>query len=289
MENIPALIKGLLATWGLKVVAAVLIFVVGKWLAGVLANMLRAVMTRAKQDETLVKFIGSIAYYAMFAFVIIAAISQLGVHTTSLIAVFGAAGLAVGLAMQNSLSNFAAGVMLIVFKPFKVGDYVEVAGTAGTVEAVMIVSTRLKSPDNKRIYVPNGQIYSGNIVNYSANDTRRVDLVFGCSYEDDISRAKSVLENLLANDDRVLAEPAATVTVSALADSSVNFNVRPWVKTEDYWGLYWDLTEKVKLRFDEEGISIPYPQRDVHLPRRKPPEETPAGYRRGAAQNARTA
>jgi small conductance mechanosensitive channel len=265
MENIPALIKGLLATWGLKVVAAVLIFVVGKWLAGVLANMLRAVMTRAKQDETLVKFIGSIAYYAMFAFVIIAAISQLGVHTTSLIAVFGAAGLAVGLAMQNSLSNFAAGVMLIVFKPFKVGDYVEVAGTAGTVEAVMIVSTRLKSPDNKRIYVPNGQIYSGNIVNYSANDTRRVDLVFGCSYEDDISRAKSVLENLLANDDRVLAEPAATVTVSALADSSVNFNVRPWVKTEDYWGLYWDMTEKVKLRFDEEGISIPYPQRDVHL------------------------
>jgi small conductance mechanosensitive channel len=265
MENIPALIKGLLATWGLKVVAAVLIFVVGKWLAGVLANMLRAVMTRAKQDETLVKFIGSIAYYAMFAFVIIAAISQLGVHTTSLIAVFGAAGLAVGLAMQNSLSNFAAGVMLIVFKPFKVGDYVEVAGTAGTVEAVMIVSTRLKSPDNKRIYVPNGQIYSGNIVNYSANDTRRVDLVFGCSYEDDISRAKSVLENLLANDDRVLAEPAATVTVSALSDSSVNFNVRPWVKTEDYWGLYWDLTEKVKLRFDEEGISIPYPQWDVHL------------------------
>jgi small conductance mechanosensitive channel len=265
MENIPALIKGLLATWGLKVVAAVLIFVVGKWLAGVLTKMLRAVMTRAKQDETLVKFIGSIAYYAMFAFVIIAAISQLGVHTTSLIAVFGAAGLAVGLAMQNSLSNFAAGVMLIVFKPFKVGDYVEVAGTAGTVEAVMIVSTRLKSPDNKRIYVPNGQIYSGNIVNYSANDTRRVDLVFGCSYEDDISRAKSVLENLLANDDRVLAEPAATVTVSALSDSSVNFNVRPWVKTEDYWGLYWDMTEKVKLRFDEEGISIPYPQRDVHL------------------------
>jgi small conductance mechanosensitive channel len=265
MENIPALIKGLLATWGLKVVAAVLIFVVGKWLAGVLTKMLRAVMTRAKQDETLVKFIGNIAYYAMFAFVIIAAISQLGVHTTSLIAVFGAAGLAVGLAMQNSLSNFAAGVMLIVFKPFKVGDYVEVAGTAGTVEAVMIVSTRLKSPDNKRIYVPNGQIYSGNIVNYSANDTRRVDLVFGCSYEDDISRAKSVLENLLANDDRVLAEPAATVTVSALADSSVNFNVRPWVKTEDYWGLYWDMTEKVKLRFDEEGISIPYPQRDVHL------------------------
>lgn len=265
MENIAVMIQGLIATWGLKVVAAVFIFFIGKWLAGVLANMLRAVMTRAKQDETLVEFIGSFAYYAMFAFVIIAVISQLGVHTTSLIAVVGAAGLAVGLAMQNSLSNFAAGVMLITFKPFKVGDYVEIAGTAGTVESVMIVSTRLQSPDNKRIYVPNGQVYSGNIINYSANDTRRVDLVFGCSYGDDLSRAKSVLQALLADDDRVLAEPAATVTVSALADSSVNFNVRPWVKTEDYWGLYWDLTEKVKLRFDEEGISIPYPQRDVHL------------------------
>lgn len=265
MENIPVMIKGLVAAWGLKVVAAVFIFFIGKWLAGVLERMLRAAMTRAKQDEMLVNFIGSIAYYAMFAFVIVAVISQLGVETTSVLAVFGAAGLAVGLAMQNSLSNFAAGVMLIVFKPFKAGDYVEVAGTAGTVEVVMIVSTRLKTPDNKRIYVPNGPIYSGNIINYSANDTRRVDLVFGCSYEDDISRAKSVLQELLAGDDRVLTDPAATVTVSALADSSVNFNVRPWVKTEDYWDLYWDLTEKVKLRFDEEGISIPYPQRDVHL------------------------
>lgn len=265
MENIPVMIKGLLATWGLKVVAAVLIFFIGKWLAGVLTNMLRSLMTRAKQDETLVKFVGSIAYYAMFAFVIIAAISQLGVETTSVIAVFGAAGLAVGLAMQNSLSNFAAGVMLIVFKPFRVGDYVEVAGTGGTVDAIMIVSTRLNTPDNKQIYVPNGQIYAGNIINYSANATRRVDMVFSCSYEDDISKAKSVLEELVASDDRILEEPAATVTVSALADSSVNFNVRPWVKTSDYWGLYWDLTEKVKLRFDEEGISIPYPQRDVHL------------------------
>ncbi|MDX1514142.1 MAG: mechanosensitive ion channel [Gammaproteobacteria bacterium] len=265
MENIPALIKGLLATWGLKVIAAIAIFVIGKWLAGMLANALRTVMRRAKQDETLVKFVGSIAYYAMFAFVIIAAISQLGVQTTSIIAVFGAAGLAVGLAMQNSLSNFAAGVMLILFKPFKVGDFVEVAGTAGTVESVMIFSTRLKSADNKRIYVPNGQIFSATIVNYSANDTRRVDLVFGCGYDDDIRKAKSVLEELLATDERVLKDPAPTVTVSALADSSVNFNVRPWARTEDYWGLYWDLTEKVKLRFDEEGISIPYPQRDVHL------------------------
>jgi len=265
MENIPVMIKGLLAAWGLKVVAAILIFLIGKWLARILANMLKAIMTRAKQDETLVKFVGSIAYYAMFAFVLIAAISQLGVQTTSLIAVFGAAGLAVGLALQSSLSNFAAGVMLILFKPFRVGDYVEAGGTAGTVESIMIFSTQLNSADNKRIYVPNGQVYSGNIVNYSANDTRRVDLVFGCGYEDDVSKAKSVLEELLTNDDRVLKDPVATVTVSALADSSVNFNVRPWVKTENYWGLYWDLTEKVKLRFDEEGISIPYPQRDVHL------------------------
>ncbi len=265
MENVVEIVKGLLATWGLKVIAALAIFIIGKWLAGVLANMLRGVMVRAKQDETLVKFVGSIAYYAMFAFVIIAAISQLGVQTTSVIAVFGAAGLAIGLAMQNSLSNFAAGVLLIMFKPFKVGDYIEVAGTAGTVEGIMIFSTRLVSPDNKRIFVPNGRIYSGNIVNYSSNDTRRVDLVFGCSYEDDIKKARSVLEELLTDDERILKEPAATVKVSALADSSVNFNVRPWVNTADYWGVYWDLTEKVKLRFDEEGISIPYPQRDVHL------------------------
>ncbi|MDH3315236.1 MAG: mechanosensitive ion channel [Gammaproteobacteria bacterium] len=265
MEYVPAVVQNAVTTWGLKVVAAIAILVIGRWLAGVATRVIKAVMTKAKQDEMLVKFLGSIVYYALLAFVVIAAISQLGVQTTSVIAVFGAAGLAIGLALQGSLANFAAGVMLIVFKPFKVGDYVEAAGTAGTIEGIMIFNTRLKTPDNKMVWVPNGKIFDGNIINYNASDTRRVDMVFGCSYEDDLTKAKSILEDLLKNDDRILADPAATVKVSALADSSVNFNVRPWVKTPDYWAVYWDLTEKVKLRFDEEGISIPYPQRDIHV------------------------
>jgi small conductance mechanosensitive channel len=265
MENISTIIQNAVATWGLKLVAAIAILVIGRWLVGLATRILRAVMTKAKMDEMLVKFVGSIAYYALLAFVIIAAISQLGVQTTSVIAVFGAAGLAIGLALQGSLANFAAGVMLIVFKPFKVGDYVEAAGIAGTIEGIMIFNTRLKTPDNKVVWVPNGKIFDGNIVNYNASETRRVDMVFGCSYEDDLTKAKSILEELLKSDDRILEDPVATVKVSALADSSVNFNVRPWVKTADYWGVYWDMTEKVKLRFDEEGISIPYPQRDVHV------------------------
>ncbi len=265
MEYIPAVVWDNVATWGLKVIAAIAILVIGRWLAGVATRVIKAVMTKAKQDEMLVKFLGSIVYYALLAFVVIAAISQLGVQTTSVIAVFGAAGLAVGFALQGSLANFAAGVMLIVFKPFKVGDYVEAAGTAGTIEGIMIFNTRLKTPDNKMVWVPNKKIFDGNIINYNASDTRRVDMVFGCSYEDDLTKAKSILEELLKNDERILEDPAPTVKVSALADSSVNFNVRPWVKTADYWGVYWDMTEKVKLRFDEEGISIPYPQRDIHV------------------------
>ncbi|MDH3414447.1 MAG: mechanosensitive ion channel [Gammaproteobacteria bacterium] len=265
MENILTVVQNAVTTWGLKVVAAIAILVLGRSLVGLATRVLKAVMTKAKMDEMLVKFIGSIAYYALLAFVVIAAISQLGVQTTSVIAVFGAAGLAIGLALQGSLANFAAGVMLIAFKPFKVGDYVEAAGTAGTIEGIMIFNTRLKTPDNKVVWVPNGKIFDGNIVNYNASDTRRVDMVFGCSYKDDLTKAKSILEDLLKSDDRILEDPAATVKVSALADSSVNFNVRPWVKTADYWGVYWDMTEKVKLRFDEEGVSIPYPQRDVHV------------------------
>ncbi len=265
MENILTIIQNAIATWGLKLVAAIAILVIGRWLAGVVTKIIKAVMTKAKTDEMLVKFLGSIVYYALLAFVIIAAISQLGVQTTSVIAVFGAAGLAIGLALQGSLANFAAGVMLIVFKPFRVGDYVEAAGTAGTIDGIMIFNTKLKTPDNKVVWVPNGKIFDGNIINYNASDTRRVDMVFGCSYEDDLSKAKSILEDLLKDDERILDDPEATVKVSALADSSVNFNVRPWVKTADYWGVYWDMTEKVKLRFDQEGISIPYPQRDIHV------------------------
>jgi small conductance mechanosensitive channel len=198
-------------------------------------------------------------------FVIVAAIGTLGVQTTSFVAVLGAAGLAVGFALQGSLSNFAAGVMLIVFRPFKAGDYVEAGGTAGSVQEVSIFTTVMKTPDNKKVIIPNSQITGGSITNYSAMETRRVDMVFGIGYGDNIKQAKDTLEQILAADERILKDPAPTIAVSELADSSVNFVVRPWVKTADYWAVYFDLTEKVKLTFDEKGISIPFPQQDVHM------------------------
>jgi len=198
-------------------------------------------------------------------FVIIAAIGAVGVQTTSLIAIVGAAGLAVGLALQGSLSNFASGVLIVLFRPYKVGDFVEAAGIAGAVVEVQILTTILKTGDNKQVIVPNSQIMGSIITNYSANDTRRVDLVIGVSYDDDLDKTRKTLEELVAADDRILDDPAVTIAVSALADSSVNFVVRPWVKTADYWGVLFDLTEAIKKRFDEEGISFPYPQQDVHL------------------------
>jgi small conductance mechanosensitive channel len=197
--------------------------------------------------------------------VIIAAIGQVGIQTTSFIAIFGAAGLAVGLALQGSLSNFAAGVLIVLFRPYKVGDFVEAAGIAGVVEQVQILTTILKTGDNKQIIVPNGQIMDSIITNYSANDKRRVDMVVGVSYDDDLDKVRSTIEELVAADERILAEPACTIAVSALADSSVNFVVRPWVNTADYWGVMFDLTEAIKKRFDKEGISFPFPQQDVHL------------------------
>jgi small conductance mechanosensitive channel len=197
--------------------------------------------------------------------VVLAALAQLGIQTTSFIAVIGAAGLAIGFALQGSLSNFAAGVMLIIFRPFKVGDFIEAAGTAGVVEEIMIFSTKLRSPDNKQLYVPNGSILSGTIVNYSAKNQRRVDLVFGCGYGDDIKKVKALLEAIVKENPLVLDDPAPTIGVLELGDSSVNFAVRPWVATPDYWDAYFQITEGVKQRFDEAGISIPFPQRDVHL------------------------
>ncbi len=255
----------LVSLYGLRVIGALVIFVVGKRLARFAASLTRRAMERAGTDATLIAFLSNLAYFALFAFVIIAALAQLGVQTTSFIAVLGAAGLAVGLALQGSLSNFAAGVMLILFRPFKVGDYIEGGGAAGTVEEIQIFNTRLTSPDNKSLFIPNGSIIGGNIVNYSAKDTRRVDLVFGCGYEDDVKRVKTLLEEIVTADERILGDPAPTIAVLELADSSVNFAVRPWVKRSDYWGVYFDLQETVKTRFDAEGISIPYPQRDVHM------------------------
>ncbi len=264
-SNILPRLQELLAFYGLKILAAIIIFVVGRWIAKALKNMIKRMMTKGNVDEILVSFVGNLTYIALLAFVIIAALNQLGIQTTSFIAIIGAAGLAIGLALQGSLANFAAGVLMIIFRPFKVGDYIEGAGVAGAVEGVQIFATQLKTPDNKTIIVPNAKMMSDNITNYSAKDTRRVDMVIGVGYGDDLKKVREILEDILANDHRILKDPAPTIGVLELGDNSVNFAVRPWVKREDYWGAYFDVTETVKRRFDEEGISIPYPQRDVHL------------------------
>jgi small conductance mechanosensitive channel len=251
--------------WAINLFFALAIFLVGRGLIKILMNLLGRGLRKAKVDLMLINFVCSILNVLLLLIVIVASLDQLGVDTTSLIAVVGAAGLAVGLALQDSLKNFAAGVLLIVFRPFKEGDFVEAGGISGIVEHISIFSTILRTGDNREVVVPNGRIYGDVIINYSRRATRRVDMVFGIGYDADLLKAKRILGEILAADERVLAEPEAVVAVAALADSSVNFNVRPWVNSADYWAVLWDTTEKVKLRFDEEGISIPFPQMDVHL------------------------
>lgn len=251
--------------WGINIVMALVIFILGRMICKALVNVFGKVMSKSKYDPMLIEFVQSILSAVLLLFVIVASLDQLGVDTTSLVAVFGAAGLAIGLSLQGSLQNFAAGVMLLVFRPFKSGDYVEAGGTAGSVKSIGIFTTTILTPDNKQIIVPNGNIYSGNITNFSAKDTRRVDMVFGIGYDDDLLKAKQILEAMVTEDERILKDPAPQVAVSELADSSVNFVVRPWVKSADYWAVMFDFTEAVKLRFDKEGISIPYPQMDVHV------------------------
>ena len=263
-------LTGYAVEYGTAIIMAVVIFVAGRWVARVATRMVRSGLRRADLDETLVAFLGNVVYGLLIAFVVIAALSQLGVETTSLAAIFAAAGLAIGLALQGSLSNFAAGVLIIAFRPFKAGDYVTVAGTSGTVEDVNIFTTHLKTPDNKAIVVPNAAITGDIITNFSAKDTRRVDLVFGIGYDDDIRQAKDILTRILEEDPRVLKDPVPVVGVLELGDSSVNLAVRPWVKAADYWGLHFHLMETVKQEFDAAGITIPYPQRDVHLHEAKP-------------------
>jgi small conductance mechanosensitive channel len=253
------------ALYGMKIVGALAILIIGRIVVGILTGALKKVMRKSKMDETLVKFLSSLTKTGLLVILFIVVLNQLGIQTTSFVAIIGAIGLAIGFALQGSLANFAAGVMLILFKPFKSGDFIEAGGTTGSVEEIGIFSTIMKTPDNKKIIVPNSNITGGNIVNYSAKETRRVDLVFGIGYDDDLKKAKQLLGQILQGDDRILKDPAPVVAVSELADSSVNFVVRPWVKSADYWGVYWDLTEKVKLTFDAESISIPYPQQDVHM------------------------
>lgn len=264
-ESLEKIIETYVIPYGLNLVFAIIIFVLGKMVVKGLTKIVRKLLGKAKVDEILVDFVSGIVSSLLMLFVIIAALGQLGVDTTSLVALIGAAGLAIGLSLQSSLQNFASGVMLIVFRPFTSGDFVEVAGIAGVVEKISIFSTQLRTGDNKLMIVPNGKIYGDVIINYSAKPTRRVDMVFGIGYDDDIKKAKQIIEAVLAEDERVLADPAPLVAVSELADSSVNFAVRPWVNSADYWGVYFDTHERIKLRFDEENISIPYPQMDVHL------------------------
>jgi small conductance mechanosensitive channel len=265
MENLMAEARQIIAQFGINIIAAILIFVIGRWIAKFIRKILEKLMTRKEVDVTVVNFICSIVYVILLIFVILGAIHQIGVQTVSLVAVLGAAGLAVGLALQGSLANFAAGILLIVFRPIKVDDFVEAAGVTGVVERVDIFTTQLKTPDNKTVIIPNAQLTSNNITNYTAKGTRRVDLVIGVSYSDNIDKVRSLIEDELKKDDRILTEPAPTIVVLELADSSVNFGVRPWTKADDYWGVHFGLTENLKKRFDAEGVSIPFPQRDVHV------------------------
>jgi small conductance mechanosensitive channel len=265
MEKILEMIYGYLALYGLDVLAAVAILVIGRIASKLISFGVEKAMLKARVDKTLAGFTRGLCNILLMVVVIIAALTKLGVDTKSFIAILGAAGLAVGFALQGSLSNFAAGIMLITFKPFKVGDFVEIGGQKGFVREIHIFNTMLDSPDNIRVVIPNGQVTGGNILNYTVNGTRRVDLVIGVSYEDDLQKTELVLKGVLAEDKRILPEPEPVVAVSELADSSVNFVVRPWVKAADYWDVYFDLTAKIKTTLDENGISIPYPQRVVHL------------------------
>lgn len=264
-ETITKLFEDYVVVYGMNLVFAILIFVIGKWIANLITKLINAGMTKSKVDSVLVDFVSGIVKSVLVLFVIIAALGELGVDTTSLVALIAAAGLAIGLSLQSSLQNFAAGVMLIMFRPFTTGDFVEAAGISGVVEKITIFNTMMRTGDNKEMIVPNGAIYGGVIINYSAKETRRIDMVFGIGYGDDIKKAKEIMQNILNDDDRILDEPESLIALSELADSSVNFIVRPWVKSGDYWAVKFDVTEKIKLAFDEVGISIPYPQMDIHL------------------------
>jgi small conductance mechanosensitive channel len=265
MEVIAEKIYEFVGTYWLQVLSAVLIFVIGRWLAKMLSNLVAKAMTRAKADPTLISFVQHLCHIALLVFVVIAALKKLGVPMTEFTVIVGAAGLAIGFALQGSLANFAAGVMLIIFKPFKVGDFIEAAGKMGTVKEIQIFNTVLNSPDNVRIIIPNGQVTGSDIKNYAVNGTRRIDLVVGVSYEDDLKKTHKVIEEIIKGEGRILPEPAYTIAVSELGDSSVNFVVRPWVNVTDYWAVRFDLIEKIKVALDKNDITIPFPQHDVHM------------------------
>jgi small conductance mechanosensitive channel len=268
-QNIAEAVKEFLVTKGtafaLDLLAAILIFTIGRWASKWIALIIGRVMAKAKVEMILVTFVQHLTYFGLLAFVIIAALDRVGIKLTAAIAVLGAAALAVAFALQGSLSNFAAGILMVIFKPFKVGDFVSVAGVQGTVQEIQVLNTVLNSVDNVRIIVPNAQVTGSTISNYTANATRRIDLTIGVSYDDDLKKAKQVIEAVLGADPRILKNPAPVVAVSELGNSSVNFVVRPWVKSADYWDVYFDVTAHLKTAIESNGLTIPFPQRDVHI------------------------
>lgn len=257
--------SGIAMEWADKVWPALLLLILGLWLVKRVKNVLVKLLQKKNMDEAAASFIGQIAHSVLLVILFIAVLSEIGVDTTSLIAALGAAGLAVALALKGSMENLAAGILLVSQRPFKKGDYIEGAGVAGSVDHITMLNTRLKTPDNKLIVVPNASLINDNLTNYSANPTRRLDLIVGVSYSDDIRLVKETLKEIIAAEPRGKTDPEPLVAVSELADSSVNFTVRVWVDAAEYWPIKFDLTEKIKLTFDEKGISIPFPQRDVHL------------------------
>ena len=258
-------LSDLLSSFGISLFIALSILIIGRQVVKILIKVISTALERSNTEDTVRIFVTNLLNTLLMIVVFIAAINQLGIQTTSIIAVLGAAGLAIGLALQGSLSNFAAGILIVIYRPYKVGDYIQADNHLGTVDDIQIFSTVLKTPDNKLVIVPNGSIMNGSIVNFSNQDKRRVDIIASCSYEDDIDKVKSVLSDILSKDDRILNEPKPRIAVSELADSSVNFIVRPWVKNSDYLDVYYSLLEEIKKRFDQEGIAIPYPQTDVHI------------------------
>lgn len=265
MEELLKKLVEWVSLFGLRLIAALAILVIGLFIAKLMRKFIDKIMKKKKVDSTISTFVSSLVYTLLVVFIILAALSKLGVQTTSFIAVIGAAGLAIGLALQGSLSNFAAGFLMLILRPFKVGDYVSAGGVSGTIYKINIFMTEFKTPDNKKIIVPNSRVMNDTITNYSAEKTRRVDFTFGVGYEDDIKKVSKILKEIVERHKKILKDPAPLVRVSELADSSVNLTVKVWVKTEDYWTVYFDITEQVKLTFDKNGISIPFPQMDVHI------------------------
>jgi len=265
MDNVADQLTFFITTYGIKVIGAIIILILGRIAAGIGRKVVRKVLEKSKTDPAVISFVGSMIYFLIIIFAVLAALAKFGIQTASFVAILGAAGFAVGFALQGSLANFAAGVLILVLRPFKVGNFIDGAGVAGTVKDIQLFTTVLATPDNIKIMVPNGKLFGDTIKNFSGFDTRRVDLVIGIGYTSDIQKAYDVLMSLIKEDTRILSDPPTNIAVSELADSSVNFVVRPWVKRSDYWGVKFDLTRKIKEAFDENGIEIPFPQQVVHM------------------------